>query len=252
MKKTPVSLNLALALSLAGMGMATATAATPTATTTANLPATTITANSSEIAKAGYSFGYMMAEGNKEAVSDLDLAAFFQGFKDSYQKAKPALTPQQMQKTLLAYSQRREAEYAKQLQATARKNLEVGEVFLAKNKQKRGVITTASGLQYEVLKTGTGKMPKASDTVKVHYEGKLLDGKIFDSSYKRGEPVTFPLKQVIKGWTEGLPLMKEGAKYRFFIPAKLAYGEAGAPEIEPNSVLLFDVELLEVNPPTKK
>lgn len=209
-----------------------------------------VTATSSDNAKTGYSFGYLMAEGNKETVSDLDLDAFFQGFKDAYSKKSPALTKEQMQKTLLAYGQKKEAAYAQQVVAIARKNLEAGEAFLAKNAQKAGVNKTVSGLQYEVIKQGTGRMPKASDTVKVNYEGRLIDGTVFDSSYKRGEPVTFPLNQVIKGWTEGLQLMKEGAKYRFFVPAKLGYGEAGANDIEPNSVLIFDVDLLEVNPKT--
>lgn len=210
--------------------------------------AASITDTSSDLAKVGYSFGYMMGEGNKDTVNDLDLDAFYQGFKDSYGNKQPTLTAEQMQKTLVAYGKRREAEYAKQIQALARKNLEQGEVFLAKNAKKAGVITTKSGLQYEVLAQGTGKMPTANDTVKVNYEGHLIDGTIFDSSIKRGEPVQFPLKQVIKGWREGLPLMREGAKYRFFVPAKLGYGEAGMPGIEPNSVLIFDINLLEVNP----
>lgn len=210
--------------------------------------ATPITDTSPELAKVGYSFGYLMAEGNKDTVNDLDLDAFSQGFKDSYGNKTPTLTADQMQKTLLAYGKRREAEYAKQIQALGHKNLEQGELFLAKNAKKAGVITTKSGLQYQVLTQGTGKSPTATDTVKVHYEGQLLDGTVFDSSIKRGEPVQFPLNQVIKGWREGLPLMKEGAKYRFFVPARLGYGEAGMPGIEPNSVLIFDVNLLEVNP----
>lgn len=235
MKKAFIAFSIATLLPLSNL---TAQAATP------------ITANSSELAKTGYSFGYMMADGNKDTVTDLDLEAFFQGFKDAYKQQPSALTKEQMQKTLLAYGQRREAEYAKELTATARKNLEAGEVFLAKNAKQSGILKTASGLQYQVLKQGTGKAPKATDSVKVNYEGRLLDGTVFDSSYKRGEPVTFPLNQVIKGWTEGVQLMKEGAKYRFFIPARLAYGEAGAPNIAPNSVLIFDVDLLEVNPKT--
>lgn len=234
MKKAFLQLSLA-SLILTGFGLANAAP---------------VTATSSDTAKTGYSFGYMMAEGNKDTVSDLDLEAFFQGFRDSYSKKPPTLTKEQMQKTLLAYGQKKEAEYAKQVLATARKNLEAGEVFLAKNAKKAGIKTTPSGLQYEVLKQGTGKMPKASDSVKVNYEGRLIDGKIFDSSYKRGEPVIFPLNQVIPGWSEGVQLMKEGSKYRFYVPAKLGYGEAGANDIEPNSVLIFDVDLLEVNPIT--
>ena len=122
-----------------------------------------------------------------------------------------------------------------------------GAKFLEDNAKKEGVVTTASGLQYVVLTPGTGKSPKATDTVLVHYEGTLLDGKVFDSSYRRNEPIEFPLNRVIPGWTEGVQLMQEGAKYRFFIPSKLAYGPRGAGrDIGPNETLIFDVELLEV------
>ena len=125
--------------------------------------------------------------------------------------------------------------------------LEKGEKFLKQNATKEGVKTTASGLQYKVLKEGTGKSPKATDTVLVHYRGTLIDGTEFDSSYKRNEPIEFPLNQVIKGWTEGVQLMKEGAKYQFYIPSKLAYGSRGAGgAIGPDETLIFDVELLKV------
>jgi FKBP-type peptidyl-prolyl cis-trans isomerase len=125
--------------------------------------------------------------------------------------------------------------------------LEKGEKFLAENKTKEGVKTTASGLQYKVLKEGTGKSPTASDTVVCHYRGTLLDGTEFDSSYKRGEPAEFPLNRVIPGWTEGVQLMKEGAKYQFFIPSKLAYGSRGAGGvIGPDETLIFEVELIKI------
>lgn len=125
--------------------------------------------------------------------------------------------------------------------------LALGEKFLQENATKEGVITTASGLQYKILTPGTGKSPKATDTVLVHYAGTLLNGTEFDSSYKRKEPIAFPLNQVIAGWTEGVQLMSEGAKFRFFIPSKLAYGARGAGGvIGPNQTLIFDVELLEV------
>jgi len=131
--------------------------------------------------------------------------------------------------------------------AMAQSALEKGQAFLAENAKKDGVKTTASGLQYEVLKPGTGKSPKATDTVQVNYRGTTIDGKEFDSSYKRGEPIEFPLNRVIPGWTEGVQLMKEGATYRFFIPSNLAYGPAGAGSaIGPNETLIFDVELLKV------
>lgn len=122
-----------------------------------------------------------------------------------------------------------------------------GEAFLAENKNQPGVVTTASGLQYTVLQEGTGRQPKATDTVRCHYEGRLLDGTVFDSSYRRGVPADFGLRQVIAGWTEGVQLMKEGAKYRFFIPYNLAYGEHGAgADIPPYAALVFDVELIKV------
>ncbi|HAL72007.1 MAG TPA: peptidylprolyl isomerase [Verrucomicrobiales bacterium] len=122
-----------------------------------------------------------------------------------------------------------------------------GEKFLEDNAKKEGVVVTASGLQYKVITEGAGKSPSATDTVLVHYEGTLIDGKVFDSSYKRGEPIEFPLNRVIAGWTEGVQLMKEGAKYRLYLPSKLAYGPRGAGrDIGPNEALIFDVELLKV------
>ena len=131
---------------------------------------------------------------------------------------------------------------------TPAENKAAGEKFLADNTAKPGVTTTASGLQYQVFTEGSGASPKASDSVTVHYKGTTIDGKEFDSSYSRNAPATFPLNRVIAGWTEGLQLMKEGGKYRFFIPSNLAYGERGAGrDIGPNSTLIFDVELIKVN-----
>lgn len=143
------------------------------------------------------------------------------------------------------------AEQEKKQRAVAaeqfKENKAQGETFLAENAKKDSVTVTASGLQYEVLSEGSGKRPKATDSVACHYEGRLIDGTVFDSSYKRGEPATFGLNQVIAGWTEGLQLMREGAKYRFFIPYELGYGERGAgASIPPCSALIFDVELIEV------
>lgn len=131
---------------------------------------------------------------------------------------------------------------------TPAENKAAGDKFLADNASKPGVTVTASGLQYQVFAEGTGASPKATDNVTVHYKGTTIDGKEFDSSYSRNAPATFPLNRVIAGWTEGLQLMKEGAKYRFFIPSNLAYGERGAGrDIGPNSTLIFDVELIKVN-----
>ena len=130
----------------------------------------------------------------------------------------------------------------------AQDNKAAGEAYLAENKKKEGVQVTASGIQYEVLKAGSGKQPKATDTVVVHYRGTLIDGSEFDSSYKRGQPIDFPLNRVIPGWTEGVQLMQEGAKYRFVIPSALAYGPRGTPggPIGPDATLIFEVELLKV------
>ena len=137
--------------------------------------------------------------------------------------------------------------FTRQQEVQAGKAKEEGKAFLAENGKKAGVTTTKSGLQYEVLQEGTGRSPKATDTVRCHYEGRLIDGTVFDSSYQRGEPADFGLNQVIAGWTEGVQLMKEGAKFRFTIPYMLAYGEGGAgASIPPYATLVFDVELIKV------
>ncbi len=196
--------------------------------------------------KVGYSLGYMMAEGNKESVADLDIDTFEKGFRDGYEGNESALTEEQMQQVLMDYQKAQEEKFVKDMEAKTVENKTKGVAFLAENAKKEGVKETASGLQYKVLTAGTGKSPKATDVVEVNYEGKLLDGTVFDSSYERGEPVEFPLNQVIAGWTEGVQLMKEGGKYEFYIPSDLAYGEAGNQGIDPNSTLVFVVELLKV------
>ena len=151
------------------------------------------------------------------------------------------------QMTVQSYFQKQEEKLTKEREQKGRAAKEEGEKFLAQNAQKEGVITTKSGLQYIVLKEGNGKAPKATDRVKCHYEGFLIDGTVFDSSVQRGEPAVFGLQQVIAGWTEGLQLMKEGGKTRFFIPYLLGYGPSGAgASIPPYAALIFDVELIEV------
>lgn len=210
--------------------------------------AITITNESPEIEKVSYSLGYMMAEGNKEEINDLNIDAFEQGFRSGYENKESVLTEEQMQEVLMAYQERKQAEVMKEIEAKAAVNKETGEKFLAENKTKEGVKTTDSALQYKIVKEGTGPSPKATDIVKVHYEGKLIDGTVFDSSYERNEPIEFPLNQVIAGWTEGVQLMSKGAEYEFYIPSDLAYGESGNPGIEPNSVLIFKVELLDFKP----
>ncbi|TXD96269.1 FKBP-type peptidyl-prolyl cis-trans isomerase [Psychrobacter frigidicola] len=205
-----------------------------------------VTEQSPAVEKVGYSLGFMMAEGNKEAVQDLNLDTFEKGFRDGYEGKESALTQEQMEEVLMAYQKEQEEKMVKDMQAKGGENQTKGAAFLAENGKKAGVQTTASGLQYKMITAGTGKTPKATDVVEVNYEGKLLDGTVFDSSYERGEPIEFPLNQVIPGWTEGLQLMKEGGKYEFYIPSDLAYGEAGNQGIDPNSTLIFTVELLKV------
>lgn len=207
----------------------------------------TITAQSPDIAKVGYSIGYMMGTNVQQSAKDLNPADINQGINDGFAGKTSALTREQMEQVVMAYQQQ-------QVQAMTQGNLAKGKAFLAENGKKANIKTTASGLQYEVLKEGNTTKPKATDIVAVQYEGKLLDGKVFDSTAQHGgQPAVFPLNQVIPGWTEGLQLMGEGAKYRFYIPSNLAYGEQGAPQggIEPNSVLIFDVELVKVNPPAE-
>ena len=240
-----------LAAILAGGALAPvvlAHAADPAAKKTGSSVGSTgkVSSSSSELQKVAYSFGFLMGKGNADAIKDLDIDKFFAGFRDGYGNKPSALTEDEMRKTLVAYKEKHDAEAMQEIQKLAATNAATGAAFLADNGKKPGIVTTASGLQYEVLTAGTGAAPTADDQVQVHYEGKMLDGTVFDSSIARGQPVTFPLAGVIPGWTEGLQLMKEGGKTRFFIPSKLAYGETGAQTIPPNSVLVFEVQLLKV------
>lgn len=178
---------------------------------------------------------------------DLNIDDFAQAIKDVLAGKETQIGEAEAQTIVREFFEKQEA---KQRAAAAEKykdNKAKGEAWLAENAKKEGVVTLPSGLQYKVLSEGNGRQPKATDAVKCHYEGMLIDGTLFDSSIQRGEPATFPLNGVIAGWTEGLQLMKEGAKYRFFIPYNLAYGEHGAgQQIPPFSALVFDVELIEV------
>lgn len=199
-----------------------------------------------EEAKVAYSLGFIFGKNNSSALENLDVEKFVAGFKDGYGAKQALLTDEEIKKTLTDYKERRMAQQQEDFQKQAQENKERGEAFLAENGKKSGVITTASGLQYEVLTQGASTKPIPTDTVEVHYEGKLTDGTVFDSSIARGQPASFRLDQVIAGWTEGLQLMSVGSKYRFVIPAALAYGEMGAGTIPPNAVLVFEVELLKV------
>ncbi|OTG66906.1 peptidylprolyl isomerase [Acinetobacter sp. ANC 4470] len=209
--------------------------------------AKTVTNSSSLNEQVGYSFGYLMGRSNAESVKDLDLDAFILGLKTAAQGGKSALTDEEMARVLTQHKKQSDAKQLIELKKKADTNAKIGAEFLAANAKKQGVQTTKSGLQYQILQQGTGKLPKANSLVKVNYEGRLIDGTVFDSSIARNQAAEFQVSQVIQGWTEGLQLMKEGAKYRFFIPAQLGYGQIGSGDvIEPNSILIFDVELIEI------
>lgn len=194
-----------------------------------------------------YAIGTQWGKNLKTDDLMLNTAVIKQGIDDSF-KETSKLTDEQIQTVLMTLQSEIQEKRMKKQQEAASNNIKKAEEFLAANKTKEGVKTTASGLQYKVLKEGTGKSPLSTDKVEVHYHGTLIDGSVFDSSVQRGEPITFPLNGVIPGWTEGLQLMKEGGKVRFFIPPALAYGAQGSGAIGPNEVLIFDVDLITVNP----
>ena len=197
--------------------------------------------------KASYSFGVDFAKRLKDQGINLDIQALNHGIMDAASGKELALKEGEMNQSKAEYTQQLRAKLEQEQKQKAAKNLEAGSKFLAENAKKEGVVTTASGLQYKVIKSGSGATPKASDTVTTHYRGTLIDGREFDSSYSRGQPASFPVNGVIKGWTEALQLMKVGDKWELFIPAELAYGAQQRGEvIEPNSTLLFEIELLEI------
>jgi len=198
----------------------------------------------SAIQKASYGIGLNMGKSLAQSgLNDLDLTALRQGIEDALQNKPSSLSDEELEQAFTALQQQAEARLAK----LNDESIKAGKKFLADNAKRKGVVTTASGLQYEVLKKAEGAKPKASDVVSVHYEGKLIDGKVFDSSIARGQPIDLPLAGVIKGWSEGLQLMHVGEKYRLFIPGELAYGEQSpSADIPPGAVLIFDVELLAI------
>ncbi len=206
-------------------------------------------------AKTSYSLGFNMAQSLKFFKDMLDKDILVAGIKDGLKGDSKAskLPEEEMRKLIMAFQQKAQSIMQKKKQVDGETNKKEGEAFLKANGVKKGVKTTKSGLQYTVVKEGKGVNPKATDVVKVHYKGTLINGTEFDSSYKRGQPTEFPLNRVVPGWTEGIQLMKAGAKYKFFIPSKLGYGPRGAgQQIGPNSTLIFEVELLEIKPPQAK
>lgn len=186
--------------------------------------------------KVSYIIGMDIGTNLKKQSIDIDSNILAKGVKDALSGGKPLLTEQEIQETMIAFQ--------KEVMEKQKKR---GEAFLAENKNKEGVKTLPSGLQYKVIKAGTGKTPKLNNTVTTHYRGTLIDGTEFDSSYKRGQPVSFPVSGVIPGWTEALQLMQEGAKWQLFIPPNLGYGERGAGGvIGPNATLIFEMELISI------
>jgi FKBP-type peptidyl-prolyl cis-trans isomerase FklB len=209
--------------------------------------ATQAPAPESEKQKLSYSIGYQVGGDFRRQSLELDPELVVRGVRDAQAGAEPLMTPEEMREALTELKRQAAATAKQRRDELARKNLAEGEAFLAENAAKRGVTTLPSGLQYQVLAEGSGDPPAATDGVSVNYRGTLIDGTEFDSSYARGEPATFRLDGVIPGWTEGLQLMRPGAKYRLFVPAELAYGESSAgAKIGPNSTLIFEVELLSV------
>ncbi len=195
--------------------------------------------------KVSYMVGMDVGSRLRSIQSDIDLAIVMQALNTVYKGEEPLLPAAEASKVAEVFQKKKTAEMESKMKELGAKNKTEGDAFLAANKVKPGVKTTASGLQYQVLKEGTGPKPKATDKVKVHYTGTLTGGQKFDSSVDRGQPAEFVLNQVIPGWTEGVQLMSVGSKYKFVIPSNLAYGERAGP-IPPNSTLVFDVELLEI------
>jgi len=200
--------------------------------------------------KVSYSIGMEIGKNLKTQSLDVNPEFLAKGLKDSFSDGKPLMTDDEMREVLIGFQKEmmaKQQELAKQL---GEKNQKEGDAFLAENKKKEDVITLPSGLQYKVIKAGSGNKPKATDNVSVHYQGTLTNGTEFDSSYRRGQPVSFPVNGVIPGWTEALQLMEVGAKWQVVIPSNLAYGDRGAgPQIGPNSTLIFEIELLSIEEP---
>jgi FKBP-type peptidyl-prolyl cis-trans isomerase len=199
--------------------------------------------------KASYAIGMNIAQGMKKNSIEIDPASLLRGMQDTLSGGKTLLTDQEAQATIMAIQNDVRNKQQAQRQLAGETNKKEGDAFMTANKTKEGVVTLPSGLEYKILKAGDGPKPTASDSVVCHYRGTLLDGKEFDSSYKRGQPATFGVTQVIKGWTEALQLMPVGSKWQLFIPSDLAYGDRGAgADIGPNATLIFEVELLSIKP----
>ena len=202
--------------------------------------------------KFSYALGMKMGENLHKQSVPVDPAILARGLKDAIAGAKPLLTDEQAQAVIMEVQNDMRKKQQEKMQQAGAANKKEGDTFLAANKGKEGVVTLPSGLQYKILKQGTGPKPTPSDTVSCNYRGTFINGTEFDSSYKGGQPVSFPVTGVIKGWTEALQLMPVGSKWQLFIPSDLAYGDAGRPGIEPSSTLIFEVELLSIEDKSKE
>lgn len=230
--------KLLLPMLAAGLGVGTLIAAEPKSAAPAA---------ASEQDKVSYIIGYNIGSGMARDGIQITATEFLDGLKAAMAKKPSKISQQDMQATMQAFQQKMMAKQQAAQAAAGAGQQKAGAAFLAANKKKEGVKTTASGLQYKILKAGTGATPKLTDTVTAHYRGTLISGKEFDSSYKRGQPAPFPVNGVIKGWVEALQLMKVGAKWQLYIPSELAYGARGAgQDIPPHSTLIFDIELLKI------
>lgn len=199
--------------------------------------------------KESYSLGYQFGESLKNQGLEINFEIYAAAIRDALVGKKPLLSQEEIRVTIVELQKRVAAAKQKEKKDISEKNLAEGKAFLEENRKKEGVKVLPSGLQYKVLTEGSGKTPAATDTVTVHYRGTLINGTEFDSSWKRGKPATFKVTGVIKGWTEALQLMKEGAKWQLFIPPEMAYREGDNPRIGPNSLLIFEVELISVGGP---
>jgi len=244
-----------------GSGMAQQTPSTTTKPATTTKPPTTTskpkTASSSatqqplklttQKEKLSYAIGMNIGQSMKKDALDIDPAILTRALKDALSGSKPQMTEEEAKAVITTFRNEMIAKKQAEEKKISDANKQAGEQFLATNKTREGVVTLPSGLQYKIIKQGDGPKPTATDTVETNYRGTLINGTEFDSSYKRGEPATFPVNQVIKGWTEALQLMPVGSKWQLFIPADLAYGpRSPSPEIGPNSALIFDIELLSI------
>ena len=247
--RTPLILVAAASLTVLAAGCKPAQkAADKPAGTDKTASAKAIPGLPTEKEQVSYMIGMAMAKQLEATKDDIDVDVIAKAIKTSLAGQKLLLTDEQASQIAQDFAQKMQAKQIAKMMADAKSNLEAGQKFSAENAKKPGVQTTASGLQYQVVTEGKGAKPKSGDVVRVHYKGATLDGKTFDSSYDRGQPVVFPLDQVVPGWQEGLQLMPVGSKYKLWIPGNLGYGEKGTPggPIGPNATLVFDVELIKI------